>query len=698
MEVKMKSIFLFCVFLSISVIFVGCNSSKKESVDDHDILPDDDIETSDPENDPAEDDDTVPDEEEKSDEEADEEDETDDFSLIQECFGKKVLTTETVEVNSHQAGYADKNYTYKIRRYYDENCRVKFESKYYVVQEGSLNTYKNKSYKYDDKGNVTKICKMNHEGKLPTECQKFSYEFNDDGTVRKMCVGKSAEGREAGYVRYLYDKNGRIKQKIRRSAIKETFPFFRDFSDEDAEYLSEDYAVVESVNISGNSVSEGIDMQERVDYSYDEKGKLTEKKRYFISREFDENGNDAAVYYYGYVPDYIASIDMTTKKRITYDYSDGLLVKSHHDFYEYYMVCSGASWAWREREHEKEYFYDEEMRPVRITTSPDERYSVTIDDEWEYYPDGSLKRRVEVFDDDSNTNACYYYPPKAVERIYDEKGRETGYNKIDYSGVYERTTRTYYGNSSEVKHETVCDEEEKCKSYSYTYEHDDIGRVTEERKGYDDPVDGWLEGWADYETWQPVWLKQSDVTYYKYTATGKLKETRAYKIQRKYEDETAPESVSKKRIEIYIYDDKDRLIEIRSASSWNEENPDVESMSVQYTEYDSLDRVVADNIHIYEYRGDTDTKYKTWNKLGSTVYKYDENGNIVSEKYGRTTYVYDENGNIVSEKYNTGAQRYNMEIEYDEDGYPVSAVKDSSNDERDRKESRTYSYETFRLP
>ena len=67
----------------------------------------------------------------------------------------------------------------------------------------------------------------------------------------------------------------------------------------------------------------------------------------------------------------------------------------------------------------------------------------------------------------------------------------------------------------------------------------------------------------------------------------------------------------------------------------------------------------------------------------------------MSEKYGRTTYVYDENGNLVSEKYNTGAQRYNMEIEYDEDGYPVSAVKDSSNDERDRTEIRTYSYETF---
>ena len=671
----MKSIFLFCVFLSISVIFVGCNSSKKESVDDHDILPDDDIETSDPENDPAEDDDTVPDEEEKSDEEADEEDETDDFSLIQECFGKKVLTTETVEVNSHQAGYADKNYTYKIRRYYDENCRVKFESKYYVVQEGSLNTYKNKSYKYDDKGNVTKICKRNHEGKLTGECQKFSYEFNDDGTVKKMCAGKLEEGRESGCVSYLYDKNGRIMQRIRRSAVKETFPFFRDFSDEDAEYLSEDYAVAESVSVSGKTLSEELDMQERVDYFYDEKGNVAEKKRYFIYNEFDENGNDAAVYYYGYIPYYMTSIDMTAKKRITYDYSDGLLLKSHHNVYAYYMTCSNAAWSWHKREYEKEYFYDEEMRPVRITTSPDERNLVSIDEEREYYSDGSLKRKVTTFDDDGITNGCSYYNPKAEERIYDEKGRETGYNKIDYSGeVYEATTRTFYDNSSEVKHETVCDEEEKCKSYSYTYKHDDLGRITEKRKEYDDPVSRYDE------YWQPVALKRVDVTYYKYTETGKLKESRTYEIYRDYEDETAPESVSKQRIEIYIYDEKDRLVKVRSNHYWDDDdldNPDIGSWSVQYTEYDSLDRVVGDNSHIYEYRGDTDMRYKTWNRWGSTVLKYDEKGNLVSEKY------------------NNSVQQYKMEIEYDEDGYPVSAVKDSSNDERDRKEIRTYSYETF---
>ena len=688
MEGKMKKIFVFHLLLAISFFVAGCSGSNKETVNDSESLPDDDIETADSENDPAEDD-TLPDEEEKSDEE-DMEPPDKQISVTQECFGKKVLVRETVSVEEYD--YRENSYEYYIDRYYDENCRVKFENKYYIDSDGKFNRQQGRFYKYDDKGNVVKICQRTAEGEISGECQQFSYEFNADGTIGKMCVGKLEEGREAGCVRYLYDKNGRIKQKIRRSAVTKTFPFFRDFSDEDAEYLSEDYAVVESVKIKGDPVSEGIDMQERVDYFYDEKGKLTEKKRYFISREFDENGKEAAVYYYGYVPDYIASIDMTTKQRITYDYSDGLLLKSHHDFYEYYMVCSGASWAWRKREHEKEYFYDEEMCPVRITTSPDERYSMTIDDEWEYYPDGSLKRRVEVFDDDSNTNACYYYNPKAVERIYDEKGCETEYNEIGHSGeVYKTTTRTFYDNSSEIKQETVCYDEGKCTSYSYTYEHDGLGRVTKKSKEYEDPVLGGI----DFETFESILLKQSDVTYYKYTATGKLKETRAYTIQRDYEDETAPETTSKKRIEIYIYDDKDRLIEIRSASSWNEENPDTGSMSVQYTEYDSLGRVVADNSHVYEYRGDTDMKYKTWLRWGTTVLKYDEKGNLVSENYGRTIYVYDENYNLVGEKYDKGAQRYDMEIEYDEDGYPVSAVKDSSNDERDRKEIRAYSYETF---
>ena len=674
----MKKIFLFCVFLSISVIFAGCSGSKKETVNDSDAVPDEDIDTADSENDALEDDsDIVPDEEEKSDEEIndedEEEDEIDDFSLTQECFGKKLLVNETVSVDEYD--YSAYSYEYYVDRWYDENCRIKFENKYYIDPNGKVNRQQGRSYKYDGKGNVVKICRRTADGEIKGECRKFSYEFNGDGTIKKMCEGKSAEGKESGCVSYLYDKNGRIKQRIIRSAVTEMFPFFRDFSEEDAEYLSDDYAAVESVYINGNAVSEGIDMQERVDYFYDEKGKLTEKKRYFISKEFDEVGRDSSVYTYGGVPDTIASIDMTAKERITYDYSDGLLLKSRHDFYEYYMVCSGASWAWRKREHEKEYFYDKNNRLVRITTSPDERYSVTIDDEWEYYPDGSLKRKVETIDDNSSTNDCYYYPPKAVERIYDEKGRETGYNKIDYSGVYETTTRTYYDNSSEIKHETVCDEEEKCKSYSYTYEHDGLGRVTKKSKEYEDPV--LVDFFDEYGFYTGKWEKQVDVTYYKYTETGKLKETRAYTIQRDYEDETAPETTSKKRIEIYIYDEKDRLIEIRSASSWNEENPDVESMSVQYTEYDSLDRVISDNGHVYEYRGDSDIRKKTWFKWGSTFYKYDENGNLVSEKY------------------NKGAQRYNMEIEYDEDGYPVSARKEYPNDEKERKETRTYSYETF---
>ena len=678
----MKKIFAFLVFLSILFFVLGCSGSKKETVNDSDAVQDDDIETADSENDVSGDKDVFPDEEdgksdEDSGEEADEEDETDDFSMIQECFGKKVLTKETVDVDTRDGNYAWMNYAYQIDRYYDKNCRVKFESKYRIVPDGTVSTYNNKSYKYDEKGNVKRICKRNRKGEIIDKCQHFSYEFNADGTIKKMCVGKSAEGRDAGCVHYFYDKEGKVGRRIRRSAVKETLPFFRDFSDEKAEYSSDVYAVSETVNVNGDIVSEELDIQEIVDYFYDEKGNVTEKKRYFISGEFDENGNDAAVYYYGYIPYYMTSIDMTAKKRITYDYSDGLLLKSRHNVYTYYMTCSSAAWSWHKRKYEKEYFYDKNNRLVRITTSPDERNLVSIDEEMEYYPDGSLKREVKVFDDDDgNTNGCYYYNPKAEERIYDEKGREAGYNKIGYSGeVYERTTRTFCGNSSEIKDETVCDEEEKCESYSYTYEHDDLGRVTKKSKEYEDPVYGWI----DYETWETIWLKQSDVTYYKYTATGKLKETRAYTIQRNYYDETASETVSKKRIEVYIYDDKDRLVEIRSASSWNEENPDIESMSVQ-TEYDSLGRVIADSGHVYEYRGDTDTKYKIWNK------------------WGKTTYVYDESGKLVSEKYDKGEQRYSMEIEYDGDGYPVSARKEYPNDEKERKETRTYSYETFRLP
>ena len=679
----MKKIFLFCVFLSISVIFAGCGSSKKETVNDSDAVPDDDIATADSENDLTENDDVVPDEEdEKSDEdsgeEADEEGETDDFSMIQECFGKKLLVHETVSVEEDDYNYNAYSYEYYIDRYYDKKCRVKFESKYRGAADGIISTHtNNKSYEYDEKGNVKQICKRNKNGEIIDKCQQFSYEFNADGTIKKMCVGKSAEGRETGCMSYLYDENGRIKQRIRRSAVKEALPFFRDFSDEKAEYSSDIYAVSESVNVNGNTLSEELDMQERVDYFYDEKGNIAEKKRYFIYRESDENGKDAAVYYYGgFIPYYMTPIDMTAKKRITYDYSDGLLLKSRHDVYAYYMKCSGATWSWHKRKYEKEYFYDEEMRPVRITTSPDERNLVSIDEEREYYPDGSLKRKVTTFDDDGARSTCDwdYHNPKAEERIYDEKGRETEYNKIDYSGeVYERSKRTFYGNSSEVKHENVCNEQ-GCEYYSYTYEHDEKGRMTEKRKEYDDPV------FRYDEYFQPVALKRVDVTYYKYTATGKLKESRTYMILRDYEDETAPESVSKQRIEIYIYDEKDRLVEIRSASSWNEENPNVESMSVQYTEYDSLDRVVADNSHIYEYRGDTNIRYKTWLRWGSTVLKYDENGNLVSEKYDK------------------GAQKYNMEIEYDKDGYPVSARKEYPNDEYDRKETRTYFYEVFRLP
>ena len=257
----MKKIFTVCVILSILLLVAGCGGSKKETVNDSDTVPDEDSETTDEDSDDM----SVENDEALDDDAVQEEYKIDDFVVAQECLGKKLLVNETVSVEEYD--YREYSYEYYIDRWYDENCRIKFESKYYIDPDVKVNRQQNRSYKYDEKGNVMEICQL-ISGEYIGECQKFSYEFNDDGTIRKMCVGKMEEGREAGCVSYLYDKNGRIKQRIRRSAVTETFPFFRDFSDEDAEYLSEDYAVVESVKIKGKTVSEGIDMQERVDYFY----------------------------------------------------------------------------------------------------------------------------------------------------------------------------------------------------------------------------------------------------------------------------------------------------------------------------------------------------------------------------------------------------------------------------------------------
>ena len=125
----MKKILAICVLLSILFFVAGCSGSKKETVNDSDAVPDDDIETADPENDPAEDD-TLPDEEEKSDEE-DMEPPDEQISVTQECFGKKVLVRETVSVEEYN--YRGNSYEYYIDRYYDENCRIKFETKYRVT-------------------------------------------------------------------------------------------------------------------------------------------------------------------------------------------------------------------------------------------------------------------------------------------------------------------------------------------------------------------------------------------------------------------------------------------------------------------------------------------------------------------------------------------------------------------------------------
>ena len=176
----MKKILAICVLLSVSFFAAGCSGPKKEKANDSDAVSDDDIETADPENDDSEDDDIFQDEDERSDEdsgeEADEEDETDDFSLIQECFGKKLLVHETVSVDEYD--YSANSYEYYIDRWYDNNCRIKFESKYYLYPNGKVGKHLGRSYKYDDKGNVKQICKRSKNGEIMEKCQRFSYEFN----------------------------------------------------------------------------------------------------------------------------------------------------------------------------------------------------------------------------------------------------------------------------------------------------------------------------------------------------------------------------------------------------------------------------------------------------------------------------------------------------------------------------------------
>jgi YD repeat-containing protein len=685
MEEPMRRVFEFLIIFSI-LGFVACSSSKSRN--DSDTVPDADIDSdetsavTDDENavpdegtdsEDADSDEIEPDDVEKTDADVEvEELYVDNFSMTQECSGIKRLTKETVEVTNSYG-----TYTYQIDRYYDKQCRIKFESKYYPENPASVT--KNRSYEYDKNGNVKWSCPRKPDGELKGDCQRFSYELNDDGDVKKMCIGKSAEGKETGCVRYTYDNLGRVKQKIRRSAIDVAFPFFRDFSDENAEYFSNDFAVSESVSPEGKPLSEELDIQEKIEYFYDDNGKVSKWERSFISKEFDENGNSVAVYGKGVIPDYFAPMDMTSKERVKYDYSDGLPVKSYHDRYAFFMDFDSTRWYWHNIEYEKEYSYDEKMRPVRIKTTTDSKNAVRLDDEWEYYSDGSLKRKRESSEESSASNTGPYYV--SVERIYDKKGCETEYRQLSTTGEAEEITeKTYYDNSCEIKHEAVCDPNagtgNSCyKNFNYTYEHDELGRVTRMSREHEEAksVPYLDDDFFGEPMWKDVLIIEE--TYYKYTPTGKLAEMRQYEKSRDFDDPEALVTTSQKKIEIYSYDDNDRLVETRSGSSWNNEAPDASSMKVSYSaEYDSKGRLVRKNNSFYEYYGDTNVVKKIWNKHTNKA----------------ATYEYDENGNLVHEKLNGN---YSMDFEYDEDGELVSATKEYAGEST--KEVRTYFYETF---
>ena len=675
---------ILCVVAVLFIMLVSCSSPKKEAGDDSGNMTDSDEtsavtddenavpdEESDSEN--ADDNEIEPDDAEKNDADVEvEEIYVDNFSMTQECSGIKRLTKETVEVTNSYG-----TYTYQIDRYYDKKCRIKFESKYYPENPASVT--KNRSYEYDKNDNVKWICPRKPDGELKGDCQRFSYELNDDGDVKKMCIGKSAEGKETGCVRYTYDNLGRVRQKIRRSAIDVALPFFRDFSDENAEYFSNDFAVSESVSPEGKPLSEELDIQEKIEYFYDDNGKVSKRERSFISKEFDENGNEAAVYGKGVIPDYFAPMDMTSKERVKYDYSDGLPVKSYHDRYAFFMDFDSTRWYWHNIEYEKEYSYDEKMRPVRIKTTTDSKNAVRLDDEWEYYSDGSLKRKRESSEESSASNTGPYY--MSVERIYDKKGCETEYRKLSTTGeAYKTIERTYYDNNCEIKHETVCDQGaitvNGCyTNFNYTYEHDELGRITRMSREHEEAES--VPYFDDDFFGEPMWKDALIIedTYYKYTPTGKRAEMRQYERSRDFDDPEAPVTTSQKKIEIYSYDDNDRLVETRSSSSWNNDAPDAGSMSVSYSaEYDPKGRLIRENNSVYEYYGDSNVRKKVWNKHSNRV----------------AAYEYDENGNLVREKLNGS---YTVDFEYNENNELVSATKQY--DGESTKEVRRYFYETF---
>lgn len=650
---------LFLVILGL-FLFVSCSSSKNTE-NDSDIFPDFDFDSDNSEN-IVDDDkyslddyDSVDDFSKTTDEDSvksdiNENSSDDDFSLTQECFGKKILTKEIVEVDKWGDGFendVDNDFRYQIDRYYDKNCRLKFETRYKIDTDkiyGSWDGSYSPSYEYDEKGNVIKTCTRDKEGKLSRKysCRQFSYEFNKDGTIKKMCEGNSTEGDTPGCVYYYYDEKGRIKQRIRHSGYNMGYLlFYRDFSDIGSEYFSDDYSVYGG----------GYDRKERIDYFYDEKGRISRKERFFLLQEFDENDHVVSI------RDYNVTNRMTAKANINYEYnSKKLPVKSHHfeDFNQDFDNPYSA-------EYERLYFYDEKMRPLKITTNciscgPMWREWL---DEWEYYPDGTLKRRREFVN----------YGGGYRERFYDEKGREVIYKEYSYNGeLWISKERTFYEDTNEVKTNYYC-YFENCSLLEYTYEFDKEGKKIKELELSDFKYEGelWRMGFA---------------TYYKYDSRGNILEKKTYGVSRIKDNEESEFYESQRTIALYVYDKENRLIEWRGSDTWDENNLDINAMLIiNKWDYDSYGRISKEKDFLYTYHGETKAKDEVWRINGIIRYSYDEKGKLISEEYDPLN--------------QTNSDEYILNFKYDTNSFLTSSEK-SFHVPKSQKESRKYFYTTFK--
>ena len=614
------------------LFFIACSSSKNTENDSYtdsdrhtdsdDLTVIEDADSNSQDADFIDDSDETPDADSDSENDEDLPDEAN--SMTQECFGKKVLTKEIVEIDWQGDGFENGvgfDYSYQIDRYYDKNCRVKFETKSKCTSANLDECDGLSSYEYDEKGNVTSICTESY-------CRYFSYKFNDDGSVEKMCNGKSTD-KEAGCVYYRYDENGKIQRETHYN-----LPGYVAGADE---FLEDLY------------------WPEAEEYFYDDEGKVIRKERFFAYKEFDENNRLISVYKYDYSS--FLSRTLLAKKSVKYDYyvSEAIPVTSWHNIYKFYDAIGAG---WKMSRYERDYFYDENLKPVRVNINPLIGIFSWLDDEWEYYSDGSLKRKREnVESDDGQTKVT-------IERIYDEKGRETVYQELNALGEAEkRVEKTYYDETNLVKTENYCSED-SCTMADYSYEFDEFGRITVRNKIYENGI-----------TADDLTIK-GEITRFKYAGSGKLEESKLYWA---LEDAEGKEFVGQRSIELYFYDERENLVERRFAEEWDEETPDAGAMFAEYMKYDSIDRLVEDDRFIYDYHGNTQSTDKIWHKIGTTGYEYDLKGNLVAEKY--------------LEPEGSAWEEYSIDFEYDENNDLVSSEKHYK---ENKKESRKYFYETFK--